>query len=111
MMGYLGPWKNTTTDATGGVITHNSGIYYALKSTKSAPNKNFIPSSNPSWWAQVGTIGNTALSGVANPASPRLGQVGVYYINTMTNTMFGPKTANGGAGPAGAAALGSTQKS
>jgi hypothetical protein len=94
-MDYLGTWKNSTTYSTGNVITYNSGIYYSLKSTKSAPNKNYIPSGNPSWWAQVGTIGNTVLSGVVNPTSPTLGQVGDYYINTATNTMFGPKTANG----------------
>lgn len=94
-MNYLGTWSNTTTYTTGSVIVYNKGIFYSLKSTNSAPNRNFIPSSNPTWWAPVGTVGNTILSGVVNPTSPTLGQVGDYYINTMTNRIFGPKTANG----------------
>jgi YVTN family beta-propeller protein len=94
-MDYLGTWSNTTTYATGSVIVYNKGIFYSLKSTKAAPNRNFIPSSNPTWWAPVGTVGNTILSGVVNPTSPTLGQVGDYYINTATNTMFGPKAVNG----------------
>ena len=94
-MNYLGTWLNTTTYATGSVIVYNKGIFYSLKSTSSAPNRNFIPSSNPTWWVPVGTVGNTILNGVVNPTSPTLGQVGDYYINTATNTMFGPKSANG----------------
>jgi YVTN family beta-propeller protein len=94
-MNYLGAWSNTTTYTTGSVIVYNKGIYYSLKSTNAAPNRNFIPSSNPTWWAPVGTVGNTILSGVVNPTSPTLGQVGDYYINTATNTMFGPKAVNG----------------
>jgi hypothetical protein len=94
-MNYLGNWVNTTRYATGSVIVYNSGIYYSLKSTNSAPNRNYIPSSNPTWWAPVGTVGNTILNGLVNPTSAGLGQVGDYYINTASNTMFGPKTANG----------------
>ena len=94
-MNYLGAWLNTTTYATGSVIVYNKGIYYSLKSTNSAPNKNYIPNSNPAWWAPVGTVGNTILNGVVNPTSLSLGQVGDYYINTATSTMFGPKTALG----------------
>jgi hypothetical protein len=92
-MNYLGGWANTTTYATGSVIVYNNGIYYSLKSTTKAPNKNYIPPNNPTWWAMVGTVGNTILNGPVNPTSPNLGQVGDFYLNTLTNTLFGPKTA------------------
>ena len=92
-MDYLGAWSNTATYATGKVIVYNKAIYYSLKSTLSAPNKNYVPSSNPTWWAQVGTVGNTILSGIGNPTSQNLGQVGDFYINTATNMIFGPKAA------------------
>ena len=94
-MNYLGTWVGTTTYAAGSVIVHNKGIYYSLKSTSAAPNRNYSPSSNPTWWEQVGTVGNTILSGVVNPTSPTLGMVGDYYINTATQKLFGPKTATG----------------
>ena len=92
-MNYLGTWSSTTTYATGSVTVYNKGIFYSLKSTNSAPNRNLIPSSNPTWWAPVGTVGNTILNGVVNPTSQGLGQVGDFYLNTTTNTLFGPKTA------------------
>lgn len=92
-MDYQGTWSNTATYATGRVVIYNKGIYYSLKSTRSAPNRNYIPSSTPSWWEHIGTVGNTIHSGVVNPTSPSLGQVGDFYINTQTNTIFGPKLA------------------
>ncbi len=52
-----------------------------------------MPNTNPSWWEQVGTVGNTILSGPGNPFDQSLGQVGDFYLNTTTNTLFGPKTA------------------
>lgn len=58
-MNYLGKWTNTTSYATGSVITYNNVIYYSLKSTKSAPNKNFAPDVSPAWWQP---IGNTSIS-------------------------------------------------
>jgi hypothetical protein len=115
-MNYLGTWANTTNYRPGSVIVYNRGLYYALGSPLTAPNRNRNPGSNPTWWAQVGTIGNTILSGVVNPTSPDLGQVGDFYINTDTGTIFGPKSAispywpatgiaitggGGGEGPAG----------
>jgi hypothetical protein len=111
-MDYQGTWSNAATYATGRVVIHNGGIYYSLKSTKSSPNRNFTPNSNPSWWAHIGTVGNTILNGVVNPTGQALGQTGDFYLNTTTNTLFGPKTAttpfwpaNGISliGPAGAA--------
>ena len=92
-MNYLGGWANTATYDAGSVVAYNSGIYYSLKSTRAAPNRNYAPNVNPSWWAQVGTVGNTILNGVVNPTSQGLGQVGDFYLNTATNTLFGPKTA------------------
>jgi hypothetical protein len=115
-MDYLGGWSNAAIYKPGSVVVYNKGIYYSLKSTKAAPNKNYTPNTNPSWWQQVGTVGNTILNGVVNPTSPELGQVGDFYLNTATNTLFGPKTAispywpaegvaltgsGGGAGPQG----------
>lgn len=92
-MNYVGDWSNTVKYSVGQVVQFNGALYYSLKSTRAAPNLNLIPSNNPTWWAPVGTIGNTILSGVGNPTSPSLGQVGDFYINTQTNTIFGPKTA------------------
>jgi hypothetical protein len=94
-MNYLGVWSNAGTYKTGSVVIYNKGIYYSLKSTKTAPNKNYIPNTNPSWWEQVGTVGNTILNGVGNPFDQTLGQTGDFYLNTTTNTLFGPKTASG----------------
>lgn len=95
-MNYLGTWSNAVTYKTGSVVTYNSGIFYSLKSTKPAPNRNYIPSTNPTWWQQVGTVGNTILNGPGNPFDQSLGQVGDFYLNTTTNTLFGPKTAIAG---------------
>lgn len=93
-MNYLGGWSNAVTYKPGSVVIYNSGIYYSLKSTKAAPNRSYIPNTNPTWWQQVGTVGNTILSGPGNPFDQSLGQVGDFYLNTTTSTLFGPKTAN-----------------
>lgn len=94
-MNYAGEWSNTTNYREGTVVTYNGALYYSLKSVRLAPNVSHAPSSNPTWWAPVGTIGNTILSGPVNPTSPNLGQVGDFYLNTASITLFGPKTANG----------------
>lgn len=91
-MNYLGSWSNVTSYKTGSVVVYNNGIYYSLKSTAKAPNRNYVPNNNPAWWTMVGTVGNTILSGPVNPTSPNLGQVGDFYINTQSNTIFGPKS-------------------
>ena len=104
-MNYVGNWVNTGTYKVGSVVADGSGIYYSRKSTTSAPNKGYAPSTNPVWWQQIGTIGNTVLSGVVNPTSPSLGQVGDFYINTTTNTIFGPKLAISPYWPASGVAL------
>lgn len=91
-MNYLGVWSNAAVYKPGSVVIYNQGIYYSLRSTKAAPNKNYMPNINPSWWEQVGTVGNTILSGPGNPFDQSLGQVGDFYLNTTTNTLFGPKT-------------------
>ena len=102
-MDYLGTWSSSTTYATGKVVKHNGGIFYSLKSTTAAPNRNRIPSTNPTWWEQVGTIGNTLQSGLQAPAQS-VGNPGDYYIDTANNRLFGPKNAVTG-WPAGAVSL------
>lgn len=92
-MDYLGDWTGATKYREGTVVLYNKRIYYALKGSRAAPNVNYTPSNNPTWWAPVGTIGNTLLSGVVNPTDPRLGQEGDFYINILTNKIFGPKSA------------------
>lgn len=54
-MDYLGAWSSSTTYTTGKVVKHNGGIFYSLKSTNSAPNRNKMPSDNPTWWEPVGS--------------------------------------------------------
>ena len=105
-MNYLGNWVNSKAYNVGSVVAYNNGIFYSLKDTRFAPNKNHAPDSSPTWWVQVGTVGNTVLNGVVNPTSPSLGQVGDFYINTATNTIFGPKTAISPFWPAEGVALG-----
>ena len=105
-MNYLGNWVNSKAYNVGSVVAYNMGIFYSLKDTRFAPNKNHVPDSSPTWWVQVGTVGNTVLNGVVNPTSPSLGQVGDFYINTATNTIFGPKTAISPFWPAAGVALG-----
>ena len=102
-MDYLGAWSSSTTYATGKVVKHNGGIFYSLKSTNSAPNRNLSPPSNPTWWEQVGTIGNTLHSGLQAP-SLLIGNPGDYYIDTVNNRLFGPKSSVSG-WPAGAVNL------
>lgn len=75
-MNFVGDWGNSYAYKEGIVVRFNGALYYALKGSKVAPNRNLAPSTNPSFWAPVGTIGNTILSGVVNPTSPNLGQVG-----------------------------------
>ncbi len=102
-MDYLGVWSSTSTYTTGKVVKHNGGIFYSLKSTTAAPNRNRSPSTNPTWWEQVGTIGNTLHSGLQAPV-PSVGNPGDYYIDTANNRLFGPKNAVTG-WPAGAVSL------
>lgn len=58
----------------------------------------------------AGVNGQTILNGTTNPGSG-IGTVGDFYLNTATNTLFGPKTAGGWGtgvsliGPAGATGL------
>ena len=52
----------------------------------------------------AGAAGNTIISGTATPPGAGTGTVGDYYINTATNTLYGPKGAGGW--PAGVALVG-----
>ena len=101
-MDYLGAWSGTTTYATGKVVVYNRAIYYSLRSTTAAPNRNRLPT-DATWWAQVGTLGNTLHSGLQAPMNA-IGNVGDYYIDTANNRLFGPKNAVTG-WPAGAVNL------
>jgi hypothetical protein len=101
-MDYLGAWSGTTTYATGKVVVYNRAIYYSLRSTSSSPNRNRLPT-DATWWAQVGTLGNTLHSGLQAPMNA-IGNVGDYYIDTANNRLFGPKNAVTG-WPAGAVNL------
>ena len=101
-MDYLGAWSGTTTYATGKVVVYNRAIYYSLRSTTAAPNRNRLPT-DATWWAQVGTLGNTLHSGLQAPMNA-IGNVGDYYIDTANNRLFGPKNAITG-WPAGAVNL------
>ena len=56
-MNYTGGWSNAVVYKPGSVVVYNNGIYYSLKGTRAAPNRAYIPSTNPTWWQQVGTIG------------------------------------------------------
>jgi len=91
-MDYLGTWSPNTTYPTGKVVKYNGGIFYSLRSTTAALNRNRLPSTNPTWWEQVGTIGNTLHSGLQAP-STSIGNPGDYYIDTANNRLFGPKNA------------------
>lgn len=104
-MNYLGDWVNAIVSKPGRVVVHDGGVYYSLKSTKTAPNRNYIPSTNPTWWQEFGTVGNTILNGVVDPTSAELGQVGDSYLNTASNALFGPKTASAPYWPATDVAL------
>jgi hypothetical protein len=54
-MDYLGTWSSSTTYATGKVVKHNGGIFYSLKSSNSAPNRNKPPGANPTWREPIGS--------------------------------------------------------
>ena len=86
-MDYLGAWNATTTYATGKVVVYNRAIYYSLRSTTAAPNRNRLPT-DATWWEQVGTIGNTLHSGLQAPTNA-IGNAGDYYIDTANNRLFG----------------------
>ena len=65
-MDFNGQWRATSTYERGKVVIYNKGIYYSLKSSRSAPNRAKIPGTNGSigWREQVGTVGNTLHSGI-----------------------------------------------
>lgn len=93
-MQYIGDWSTTSTYPVGDVVLYNKAVYYSLKSSRSGPNKSKIPDSQPLWWKQLGTVGNTVHSGTDAPISS-IGNVGDFYIDTAQNKMYGPKTASG----------------
>ncbi len=93
-MNYIGNWSATATYPLGNVVTYNNAIYYSLKSSRSAPNKNKIPNQQPTWWQPVGTIGNTLLNGTGTPTST-VGNIGDFYLDVVSISLYGPKTTLG----------------
>ena len=57
-MNYLGTWTNVKTYRPCSVIAYNMVLFYSLRGTLTAPNRNRVPTSNPAWWVQDGTVGN-----------------------------------------------------
>jgi hypothetical protein len=88
-MNYLGAWTSTSTYAIGAVVVYNKGIYYSVRGTRKDPNRNRLPS-DPNWWTQVGTIGNTLHTGLQAPSNS-IGNSGDYYIDSANQRLFGPK--------------------
>ena len=93
-MNYSGTWNSTATYPLGNVVTYNKATYYSLKSSTTAPNKNKIPDKEPSWWRQVGTIGNTILNGTGAPTT-NVGNIGDFYLDKTKINLYGPKTTLG----------------
>ena len=89
-MDYRGAWNNATTYQVGSVVTYNSQNYYSLLAT----NLNKDPNSQTSYWALIGTIGNTVVSGAGAPLSTQ-GVVGDFWIDTTNKIVYGPKTSSG----------------
>ena len=100
-----GPYfLKTETDPTGGTnysITATSqlmSVPYALYAEKagnntpgpSGPPGAIGPQGTPGMNGTNGTDGKTLLSGTENPADS-IGKKGDFYINTTSNTIFGPK--------------------
>ncbi len=54
---FFGNWNTSTTYSVGKVVKYNGATFYSRQSTTSSPSRNRIPSANPTWWEQVGTIG------------------------------------------------------
>ena len=93
-MNYIGNWSATKTYPVGNVVTYNSAIYYSLKSSFRAPNRNKIPNQQPTWWQPVGTIGNTLLNGTGAPTET-VGNIGDFYLDVASINLYGPKTTLG----------------
>ncbi len=93
-MNYIGNWSGTATYPLGNVVTYNNAIYYSLKSSRTAPNKNKIPNQQPTWWQPVGTIGNTLLNGTGSP-TVTVGNIGDFYLDVASIKLYGPKTTLG----------------
>jgi len=94
MMNYIGNWNATTIYFVGNVVTYNNAIYYSLKSSLTAPNKNKNPTQQPAWWQPVGTIGNTLLNGSGAPTAT-VGNIGDFYLDVASINLYGPKTTLG----------------
>lgn len=94
IMNYIGNWNATSTYPVGNVVNYNNTIYYSLKSSLRAPNRNKLPNQQPTWWQPVGTIGNTLLNGTGAPTEP-VGNIGDFYLDVVSIQLYGPKTTLG----------------
>jgi hypothetical protein len=94
---------NTSTNTLFG--PKSSGVWPSGVSLvgPAGPNGQTGPAGAPGPAGANGTNGSTVLSGISNPATS-LGANGDFYINTSTNTLFGPKS--GGVWPSGVSLVG-----
>ncbi|WP_462266091.1 hypothetical protein [Mucilaginibacter sp.] len=77
---------------TGIFYKKNSGNWYQVFSMQSGPAG---PPGIKGDTGAAGNNGNTLLNGITDPDNQQSGRDGDFYINTLTYTLFGPKT-NGG---------------
>lgn len=102
---YAGAWQ-AQSYATGAIVTYHGGTWIATGAVSSAQ----VPGTDAAWAviAAVGATGatpNTILSGTTDPSSGT-GNNGDFYINSTSNTLFGPKAS--GAWPTGVSLVGPT---
>jgi len=100
---FHGAWSATGYPA-GAIVTHLGSSWMAGASATSDE----IPGTDNVWVliaasGSPGTNGSTVLNGSSNPGSG-VGNTGDFYINTTSNTIFGPKS--GGVWPTGVSIVG-----
>lgn len=100
---YQGAWT-AKSYATGQIVTYLGSSWIATGAVSSTQ----IPGTDAAWTAIAasgapGTAGKTVLNGTTNPSSSD-GTNGDFWINTATNTVFGPKAS--GTWPSGVSMVG-----
>jgi hypothetical protein len=107
---FKGAWVTGTHYAVGDAVSDSNGSTYIA--TQEMTNSTSDPASDSTDWAVLaaagtpgtaGANGNTVLYGAGVPAAS-LGNNGDSYINTSTNTIYGPKAS--GAWPSGTSLVG-----
>src|SRR3569623_2021492 len=103
---FRGPWVSGVY-SSGALVSHSGGTWMATAVTQTGD----VPGVASVWAvvASAGTPGASILNGTSNPSSG-VGNNGDFYLNTSTNTLFGPKASGAWPGsgtsligPAGAA--------